>query len=422
MEKAKSGRNRMFILVSLLIGLVVGAGITYAFLSLAQTSSTPTGITTYEIGGALELTGDLATWGVQGQGAAHMAIDEMNALLNSTTSNIRFDLKVSDTKSVPDECLKVVQFFHSTYGINMVVGPYTSSEVSAIKSYSDANNIVICAISTSPTLSLPDYVFRFMAPDQLEAKGYARLAWNLGYRKVAIIYRNDAWGVSLENLFEENFKGYGGTVDKVQYAIGQSDYATEVASLSSLVQNLEVSNNTAVLYLTFETDGVNILGHALQDSTLTQVRWFLSDSILTDALYPPKGSKALADYLIQTNTYGLRITGYTSAITSTYMNNYAKYGGPGTGEKGAWIYDATWIAMLSILTAGTTNGAAVAKVIPKVASVYDGATGPEAIDANGDRLAQTYHVYKIAYNGTAYNFVDTGGSYDSATDILILPH
>jgi branched-chain amino acid transport system substrate-binding protein len=410
-------KGKIKLIVLFLIGIAVGAIISYVSMAYVLQPAKEEEIVTWRIGAAVELSGALATWGTEGQVGARIAVDDMNELLSRTGSRIRFELIVLDTKTIPEECLKVVQYFHETYGIKVVVGPYTSGEVGAIKSYVDMNKICVLAISTSPLLSVPDYIFRYMAPDHLGAKGYAKLLWELGYRKVAIIYRKDAWGEGYNSLFTQIFQKLGGTVRSLGYTIDLPDYASEVAALSGMVQELGVDNQTAVFYVVFETDGVNILNHALRDDVLNKVRWFLSDSVLTDALYPPKGSKDLADYLVGKKAMGLRIRGIKSALTQIFLDKYKAYGGPGTGEKGAWLYDCTWIAMLSMLAAGKYDGEAIAKVIPKISAFYSGATGPCMVDENGDRAIQTYTVYTLGLEEGTYKFIDIG-TYDSATDTL----
>lgn len=71
-------------------------------------------------------------------------------------------------------------------------------------------------------------------PDSFQGKALARIIYSLGYRNVAVIYRNDAWGVGLYEAFSSRFKELGGNVAGVAYDPTAKDLSAEVKRLSDI--------------------------------------------------------------------------------------------------------------------------------------------------------------------------------------------
>ena len=69
----------------------------------------------------------------------------------------------------------------------------SSAEVSEVKSYADANGLlVISQSSTSPTLSIPgDSLFRFCPDDTMQGEAIARVMREHGMRWIVPIRRDD---------------------------------------------------------------------------------------------------------------------------------------------------------------------------------------------------------------------------------------
>ncbi|RLF02945.1 MAG: ABC transporter substrate-binding protein, partial [Thermoprotei archaeon] len=82
------------------------------------------------------------------------------------------------------------------------------------------------------------------------------------------------------------------------------------------------------------------------------------------------------------------------------------------------IYDAVWVAALSILEAGEYDGALIAKALPRVASRYFGVSGWTLLNENGDRAGGDYLILRVVKTPTGYKWV-RAGVYTFASDSVI---
>ncbi len=75
------------------------------------------------------------------------------------------------------------------------------------------------------------------------------------------------------------------------------------------------------------------------------------------------------------------------------------------------VYDEMWLAVLSILHAGTTDGEAIRKVVPYTANNYFGASGWTALDETGDRTGLDVVFYQVQQVNSEYEWVDVANEY-----------
>jgi len=127
------------------------------------------------IGGLFSLTGNWATLGVASKAAMEIGIEDVNAYLAAGTTGMHFTASLQDTKLIPATALSAVTAMKGA-GVEVVIGPQSSAEVAAIKSYVDANNmVVISQSSTAGTLAIAnDNIFRLTPSDTLEAVALVR--------------------------------------------------------------------------------------------------------------------------------------------------------------------------------------------------------------------------------------------------------
>ncbi|MGC9096801.1 MAG: penicillin-binding protein activator, partial [Infirmifilum sp.] len=201
------------VVVALFLGVILGY-----FIAPRQSSSASTQIITVPIGALLPLTGDLSSFGKRNQHALELAVQDINAFAESVGSPFRFKLLVEDTATSPEQARAKIQVL-AAQGVQAIVGPMASSEVSSVKQFADANKIVIISqSSTAPSLAIPgDYIFRVVPNDNYQGRALARLVWSSGFKSAAVIYRNDAWGKGLYDSFTARFQELGGRVAGIPY-------------------------------------------------------------------------------------------------------------------------------------------------------------------------------------------------------------
>ena len=106
------------------------------------------------------------------------------------------------------------------FGVKVIVGPLSSSEVNAIMPLANANQVVsISPSSTAPRLALDDYSFRVAPNDAFQARALGRLFQSQGISKIGVIARDDDYGRGIANLTKSIVEAapYNGQVTKVMY-------------------------------------------------------------------------------------------------------------------------------------------------------------------------------------------------------------
>src|SRR4029079_2431809 len=168
-----------------------------------------------------------ATLGVASKAAMEIGIEDVNAYLAAGTTGMHFTASIQDTKLIPATALTSVTAMKAA-GVEVVIGPQSSAEVAAIKSYVDANNfVVISQSSTAGTLAIAnDNVFRLTPSDTLEAVALVGLMKADGQKTIMPFWRNDAGNIALQVATRALFTQAGGVVKPgVQYEPTTTDFA-----------------------------------------------------------------------------------------------------------------------------------------------------------------------------------------------------
>ena len=395
----------------------IGTTVTQTAIStVTVTQQTGLRKTEYTIGFAYELTGAQASFGNDMKDAGLLAIAEINEILEKSGSPIRFKSVVEDTASTPEGTVRAVQSLVENHRASIIVGPISSLGVAAVKGYLDQKEVVLVSCcSTAVTLKLPnDYIFRVIASADVQGKALSQSVLADGFRKAAVIYRAEAFGESLFKEFKKDFESAGGTVAAVPYSPDQSDYSAEVAKLSSEVRKLGPSE-TAVVAVSFQTDGLLILGLARLDETLSNVRWYGINTFRVPAFLPPQAPREIAEFMVKVKM----TSSYTSPPANPryfhFLEAFEKLHGRKPGPQAELGYDAAWVAINAILTAGTDNGRILKDVIIPVARAYMGASGHIWMESAGDRAIQDYTISRIIAEGDSFKWIDIA-SYDASAN------
>jgi branched-chain amino acid transport system substrate-binding protein len=405
--------NAVKLIVMLVIGLLIGAGAVY--IAIGQTSSTspsPAVSKLYYIGNINDLTGPLSNYGPVFQNAAQLAINQINAQMNASGNHIQFKLVTLDSKGTPEGALAALQNLYQTYKIQVDVGPISSSELAGLLSYANTNHIlVIGPTSNANSLSIPnDYLIR---PDSIpatyEAQSLVLLAEHDGIKNLVVVWRDDTFGSGFYNATQQ-YAGNTIKVTGIEYTPGQTDYASTVSAASSAVSSAEPSGKTAVLWIAFTTEAVNMFTHASTDTVLSGVQWFGIDDLYANAVLPPSVSTSVGQALLKTNFTVSSDFIVANPLSQQYFNAYKQaYGSPPPVSYSETFYDGVWIAALDILFSGVYNGTVLLQNAPTVADHFIGVDGQTYLDANGDQSVGYFGFDQVVTNSTGgYNFVNIG--------------
>lgn len=367
-----------------------------------------------QIGGLFAFSGPLATFAENEYAAALLAVDHVNAFLESIGAEWTVSIVAEDTQVQPDLALEKLESL-AARGIKLVMGPLASSEVRAIKGYCDANKILaISQSSTAPDLAIADdYIFRFCPTDKLgQGPAMGRILYEAGISYVIPVTRNDAWGVGLEEAGRPKFEELGGTFlegirypdTAVEFSAEASDLATKVASAVDAYG----AENVAVWHISFEE--VNAFFTAASEyPVLKTVEWFGSDGTAQSGAM--LDDPVVWDFAIEVR-YPCTIFAPTKSVKwEMVRQNGIDVIGREPDSYSYAIYDIVWAYALSILKADSADPDAVRAVLPEVTESFFGASGWIDLDEAGDRMAGDYFIWQITEAGW-----ELAGTYVLATD------
>lgn len=397
-------KKKLSLIVSLLLLLV-----------LALPIHAQDDVETYVLGVAQPFTGPLGSFGTDFAKGIDLAVAQMNAELEASGINIRFEVASQDTEGTPDGAARAVQTIVQTTGAQVIVGPLTTSEVLGAKQFVDENGIVIVAPASSglPGAIPGDNIFRVMyPPDNFAALAFAEIAVNRGYENIAIIHVDDPFGNGLAERFTLDFQAAGGgDVTTISYAPDPADLSGEATALSADVAELSGSGTTAVFCICFLGEAQILLQTAQIDPVLTGVEWMGVENLATPDILADAGHAA---FLQNANFVSVSFADTAAPLAAPFVDSFMAEYGDAPGPFTNYAFDAANIAMMSMLIAGN-DGEAVKGILPFVSNHYIGTAVQGLLDDNGDQALAFYGVFALSEDASAFVQI---GSYNGSSGVL----
>ena len=386
--------------VLILVTILVACSIFWGGCSQKPSAPTPTPVPEEVVFGALlPLTGDRASMGESTQVALKIAVREINEYLSSIGSKIGIRLLVEDTKTNPMVAREKLKDLAGK-GVRVVIGPYTSAELKAVKAYADKNGILLLSCSsTAPSLTVPeDNLFRFVPDDTHQAEALARWMWQDGIKVIIPMYRGDVWGEDLCQAERSSFAEFGGRVTNgIRYRPTTRDFSRELKSLSVEVGRAIVhygSDAVGVHLMAFD-EVVPIFLQAQNDPRLSKVKWYGSDgtALNPDLInHPPAARFAISTGFVSP-AYGKEDETENYAFIRDRIRE--KIG----REPDAYAivsYDALCVATQAYFAAGRRDDpSALKKALHTSAQIYYGASGWTILNEAGDREFGNYDFWLL---------------------------
>ncbi len=392
-------------------------------------SSTPSaGSTTLKIGTDLPVSGKDSSSGKPAENGAHMAVDQANQ--NHTIPGITLvfvpkdDVGPSGTHD-PSVGAQNVNALVGDALVAGIVGPFNSSVAKAempitnqagLAQISPANTNPCLTKDTAdsgcsgsnnllPTLRPTNKVtyFRIATTDDHQGPAGADYMYKtLHLKKVWVIDDTETYGVGIANSFAKQFAADGGTV------LGHSSEPGTTTSYVSLLTQIASQHPDAIYF-----GGVDSTGGTLVREQMQQVPGLKNlplgggDGIVTPSFASTiglSGGPAYGTVAVVDTTTSQTAANFRSQYTSIYGNNLNVYS--------AAAYDCANILIQAIKTA-LANGAKAPQnssdatgakafrqaVITAIQSIsYNGITGHQAFDSNGDTTDKIISIYKLAAN------------------------
>ena len=364
-----------------------------------STSMAATGLSgEVEIGILLPVIGDLSTHGTEGKVAIDLAVMEFNEYLDE--QGAQWDLKAvfEDSATNPAIALEKLQAFNAK-GINVIVGPQSSSEVRNIKGYADSNGmILISPSSTAPALAIAgDNVFRLIPDDTKQAPAIKELMISRDISTVVPIWRADAWGDGLHEKTKESFEAEGGMFDEgVRYNPETAEFSTEASILADKVQSYidegKDASEIGVFVISF-AEILPIMQSASQYDVLNNVKWFGSDGNAREQqlIDNPIGRDFSQKVMFET----IQVAASNNEIYKNVEDYVLEQMGRTPNAYAYSSYDGVWLAGPHHNGGADHRCGQVKLALPDVAAGYTGAIGKTVLNDAGDLAGADYEIWTI---------------------------
>ena len=383
----------------------------------------------YIVGAIVPQSGSLSSIGKPVLASLEKAENDVNGYFESHNISSRVKLLVSDSKTSPEESLAAIKKLYSS-GARVVVGPATSTAVSAVLDFANENNITLLSYaSTSPKLSIAgDNLFRLVPDDKSQGKVIAKKMMEDGIKVVVPFWRSDIYGNELANATKHYFEKLGGRVEEgVSYKPHTGKFATSLHRINFIMWNQELKKmNTMVsdaitkygkesvgVYVISYDEITPILIQAQLFDNLGKVRWYGSDSVAENHHLTKNIDSA--DFAIQ--------TGFINPLFSVNNVNQTVHeieddsGGDSAGAHdssmtyAATAYDSFWIASKSLeknftmeINNKEMNSNDFNNILAETAESYDGTTGKIDLNLAGDRISENYDFWYVVKDNSTGGF------------------
>lgn len=187
------------------------------------------------IGCILPLSGKYASFGQKSLRGIQHAFD----FFSSGGNGKSFELAIYDSQGSSMEAVKGVQTLLEDYGVIAIIGPLLSQSSYEAAQRAQQLRVPMINLSQHSTITeLGEYIYRLSMTRRNQVDAIIDFSCNQkGFKKYALLYPEDNYGIEFANLFWDRVEECGGTLEGIEvYASGQSDFNQEVKKLTGLHQ------------------------------------------------------------------------------------------------------------------------------------------------------------------------------------------
>ncbi|MCJ8306660.1 MAG: ABC transporter substrate-binding protein [Nitrosopumilus sp.] len=376
------------------------------------------------IGLILPLSGDLATHGLENLEGSKFGVVEFNKHLEEIGAPWTLKMTSEDSATNPVIALEKLQGLKAK-GIDIIVGPETSSNIRNMKGYSDSNNmLLISCCSSSTALAIPDdSVYRLVPDDSNQGIALSKLIQHEGIEVLVPVWRQDTWGDGLSAATRSSFENRGGIVDEgIPYNPDVPEFSVSTSILAEKIQGYVDDygkDKVGVLFLGF-AEILQFTQAASQHEILDDVRWFgpganTKEHKLIDDPIGLEFSTSIQFTTVQFAASKITDSGDVNPIYEKVQNHLTESLGTAPNSFVLSSYDAVWLIGLAMLETQSTDVTTIKSVISDIAENYSGAIGSTKLNEAGDLLQADYEIWGI--RGGEWVLL---GQYTQSTDSISL--
>jgi len=425
MRKSWSRIFAMSLGIPLLLAFLVACGSGTTGTGGGQTPTT--GSTIIKLATDLPVSGKDTSSGKPAENGAHLALDEANANHTIPGYTLQFVPKDDVGPSGIHDPAVGAQNVTSLIGdalVSGIVGPFNSNVAKAempITNQAPLAEISPANTNTCLTQNTPDTgctgsnnlistlrptgkvtYFRIATTDNHQGGvGADYLYKTKGYKKAYVIDDAETYGIGIANAFIKEFQADGGTV------LGHSSEPGSTTSYLSLLTQVASKNPDLIYFAGLDsTGGILVRQQMQQIAALKNTAYGGGDGLQTSTFATTIGLNGGPVFATVATA-----NADTLASAQSFITKYkSTYGAAAYGAYSASAYDCMNILIQAVKTAlangaktpQNSSDAAGAKafrqaVINAIQGIsYDGVSGHQAFDANGDTTDKVISVYQLA--------------------------
>jgi len=337
---------------------------------------TDTGNDPIVVGGVLELTGNVSSFGQSTRDGVLLAFEEINAAGGVLGRQIKFIPE--DNKSQQAESATAAQKLIQQDKVVAILGAVASSNTLAAAPIAQQAKIpLISPSSTNPAVTqVGDYIFRACFIDPFQGNVMASFAVdNLSATTAAIMTDNNSdYSIGLAEVFRAEFEAKGGKiVSEVSFSSGDTDFNTILTTIKNA--------NPEVVFIPAYYDSVGlILDQAKNNVGFSEdIKFLGTDGWDSPTLFELAGDSANGTFF--SNHYSPETD---SPEVKNFVSKYqAKYNAV-PDALAALAYDAAYMLADAIERAGSTDSAALRDAL--VSTDLAGVGGQLKLNENRDPI------------------------------------
>ena len=188
-----------------------------------------------KIGCVLPLSGEGADIGQSVLEGIQLAFNSLNIQDEKSISTLQLVIKDSTGEI---NSISLLENLAKDEDVVVIIGPLFSKTVIASAKIADKHKLPIFSpTASSKNISgISPYIFRNSLTNQIQGKAIADYSINLlNLRRFAVLYQRDAYGIELENAFEEELKSFGGEIIFSEpFDPDQSDFASQITAIGGI--------------------------------------------------------------------------------------------------------------------------------------------------------------------------------------------
>ncbi|MBP6018931.1 MAG: ABC transporter substrate-binding protein [Burkholderiaceae bacterium] len=338
---------------------------------------------TIQIGAVLPLTGPSATVGEDIRRGIQLGVDKVNE--NGGVLGKKLAVVVEDSANNPTTALTAARKLTSVDKVPAVMGEYSSSITLPMAQYLVKEGVTHFNIgsSSSKVRQLGESAFNIIGLEDAGNRYAAQDAYGMGWRNIAVIAPNNAYGQGVAHGFKDEFEKLGGkVVTEVLYTGGQSTYRREL-------QQLARSQPDAYLYTAYGHEA-SAINREAKELGLRSQPWYAYIMSMSVSDTPAE---------IAEGQIGMELGSVKGDVGKGYEQAFSKKHNEGfkTAFNG-YGYDAVLMIAAAMNEAGGSTSADIQKGLKSVSEKgFTGVTGPIKFDAEGQRIDPPYD--NLKYQG-----------------------